>query len=191
MAGPGGCPGLYDEAGIWAFDDRGEPSTYPAFRFASRREFGASLGLAEGFEGRYEPAPLLSDGAEAAATEGLRLPAGAQAGFEAPLEAPFRVEAALASGSGLRLVVTGAEGSGSIPWNAVFGRADPFSGRTLLSASARPAGEGGGILLSGGGDSPVRIPGSGPWKLRLEGPDIGAAVVRYIRAVRTEGIPGE
>lgn len=191
VAGPGGCPGLYDEAGVWAFDDRGERSIYPAFRFASRREFGASLGLAEGFEGRYEPAPLLSDGAEASAPEGLRLPAGARAGLEAPLEAPFRVEAALASGIGLRLIVTGAEGSGSIPWNVGAGRTDPFSGLILLSATVRPAGEGGGILLSGGDESSVRIPGPGPWKLSLEGPNAGIAVVRYIRAVRTEGIPGE
>ena len=183
VAGPGGYPGLYDEMGVWAFDDQGGPAVYPAFLFASRRAFGASLVMAEGFEGAYGSPFTLEGGASVETGAGLSLPAGAGVKFDALPDASLDVEAALYSGSVPALIVHGSEGTFAVPWKAETGP-DPFSGLPLLRASIRPGGEKGGLSVVSGADT-VRIPGSGPWRLGLVGSDPSVSVVRSIRILRS------
>ena len=162
VAGPGGCPGLYDEAGVWAYDDRGGASAFPSFRFSARRELGSSLRLAEGFEGAYGPEPVLAGGASILPEEGLGLSPGASARFDPALEAPFNVQAALLPGPTPVLELSGPGGSFRFTWNPDSARMDASSGLPLVEAQVRPAGEGGGILVSAGGDDDQ---GSRRWAL--------------------------
>lgn len=189
LAGPGGCPGLYDEVGVWAYDDLGQSAVYPAFRYASRKALGAELRLAEGFEGAYDGVPVLEGGASIDPAEGLLLPAGGIVRFDPGLEGSFEIEAAVSSGAAPFLVLTGSEGSFKVPWNPAAFRTDPVSGRQRFQARIQPAAEGGGLLVFAGGD-PVRLPGAGPWKLGLAGPTAGSSRVRSVRISRMEGIEG-
>lgn len=190
VAGPGGFPGLYEDVGVWAFDELGRPGAFPAFRYASRRALGASLILAEGFEGAYGEPPVLEGGAAADPGEGLLLPPGGSARFPAGLEGSFDVEAALASGTAPALVLSGPEGSVRVAWNPGDAGMDPGSGLPLLRARFRPAGEGGGLRILGG-PSEVRLRGPGPWTLALEGVGPGVSGIRSIRAFRSGRASGD
>ncbi len=192
VAGPGGCPGLYDEVGVWAYNDRDEASAYPAFRYASLREFSSAVKIAEGFEGAPAGGLTLAGGARVSAMEGLRLPAGSSAVFDIPLDAPFRAEAALISGKGAYLRVEGPSGSARIPLDVSSGKVDPYSGLPLLSVRAESEGSGTETALRVlGAEGAVRIPGPGPWRLGLAGPDSGSSSVRFFRVVRADGMAGE
>jgi len=193
IAGPGGCPGLYDEVGIWAFDSRDEPAVFPAFLFASRRDFGSAALLAEGFEGTYGSDLLLSGGASVAALEGLKLPTGAGAVFDISLEAPFKAEAVLRTGGSVVLSLTGSEGTTYIPIDAASSRVDDYTGLPLVSARVEtaPSGAEAGIRLSTAGGDSIPIAGSGPWRLGLTEPDSGTVVVRLFRVLRLEQIAQE
>ncbi len=190
VAGPGGYPGLYDEVGVWAFDDLGGPSVYPAFLYASRRSLGPTLVWAEGFEGAYGPPADLSGGASVEADSGLSLPAGAGARFGALPEGSLEVEAALSAGAAPVLVIRGPEGYVALPWKPGASDMDPVTGLPLLRARIRPA-EGGGGLTVSSGEETVRVPGAGPWSLGLAGPGSGISRIRSIRVYRSPRAPGE
>ncbi len=190
VAGPGGFEGLYEDVGVWAFDELDRPGVFPAFRYASRRALGTSLLLAEGFEGAYGEPPVLEGGASADSGEGLRLPAGATARFPADLDGSFDVEASLASGTAPVLVLSGPEGSFRMAWNPGEAGVDPGTGLPLLRAQFRPSGEGGGLRVLGW-PSEIRVSGPGPWTLSLEGAGPGVSGIRSIRAFRSGRTPGD
>jgi len=190
VAGPDGYPGLYDEVGVWAFDDLGDPSVYPAFLYASRRSLGPALVWAEGFEGTYGPPSVLSGGASVEAGAGLALPAGSGARFGQLPEGTLEVEAALSAGPAPALVIHGSEGSVVLPWKPGVLDMDPGTGLPLLRARIRPAEEGGGLTVSSGEET-VRVSGAGPWSLGLAGPGAGISRVRSIRVYRPARAPGE
>jgi hypothetical protein len=190
VAGPGGYPGLYDEVGVWAFDELGGPSAYPAFLYASRRSLGPALVWAEGFEGVYGSPAVLSGGASVEADTGLVLPAGGGAWFGSLPEGSLEVEAALSAGAAPTLVIRGSEGSVALPWNPGFSDMDPGTGLPLLRARIRPAEEGVGLTVSSEEET-VRVPGPGPWSLGLAGPGSGISRIRSIRAYRPPRAPGE
>lgn len=190
VAGPGGYPGLYDEVGVWAFDDLGGPSAYPAFLYASRRALGSALVWAEGFEGSFGPPAVLSGGASIEAGAGLALPAGSGARFGALPEGSLEIEAALSEGPAPALVIHGSEGSVALPWKPGVSEMDPGSGLPLLRARIDPAEEGVGLTVRSGAET-VRVPGAGPWTLGLAGPGAGISRVRSIRVYRSARAPGE
>ncbi len=189
VAGPDGYPGLYDEVGVWAFDELGRPGGYPAFRYASLKSLGSSLIFAEGFEGAYGSSLVLEGGASVEIGSGLRLPPGGAARFGENLSDSFEVEVVLSSGTVPELVLSGDGWTSSIPWDPGASGMDPGSGLPLLRARIRPAGGGGPSAPSEG--EQVRISGAEPWSLSLRGPGSGSAVIRSIRAFRTEGPSGD
>ena len=190
VAGPGGYPGLYDEVGVWAFDEVGGPSVYPAFLYASRRSLGPALVWAEGFEGAYGPPAVLSGGASVEGGAGLALPAGSGTRFGQLPEGTLEVEAALSAGPAPVLVIHGPEGSVVLPWKPGVSDMDPGTGLPLLRARIRPAEEGGGLTVSSGEET-VRVSGAGPWSLGLAGPGAGLSQIRSIRVYRPARAPGE
>lgn len=189
IAGADGCPGLYDEVGVWAFDAEGEPSGYPAFLFASRREYGPALLMAEEFGGAGSSECIPSGSASVSALEGLSLPPGGGAAFDVSLGSPFRADVVLSSGSEILLSLTGIDGTVMrVPLAVSDGRTDGYSGLPLLSVRARalPGGAQAGIRLFTENGSSVDFASPGPWRVGLEGPDSGPAVVRFFRVTRSE-----
>ena len=189
IAGTDGCPGLYDEVGVWAFDAEGEPSAYPAFLFASRREYSSTLLMAEEFDGAGPTEYVPSGSASVSTLEGLALPPGAGAAFDARLGSPFQADIVLSSGNGILLSLTGNDGTVMrIPLSVSDGRTDDYSGFPLLSVRARalPGGAQAGIRLFTENGPGVDFASPGPWRVGLEGADSGPAVVRFFRVTRSE-----
>lgn len=189
VAGPGGYPGLYDEVGVWAFDELGGSAAYPAFLYASRKALGASLIFAEGFEGAYDSSVVLEGGASVEIGEGLLLPPGGAARFGENRSGSFEVEVVLSSGTAPELTLSGDGWTSPIPWDPGASGMDPGSGLPLLRARIRPV-EGGGTPALSVGEQ-VRISDAEPWSLSLRGPGAGIAVIRSIRVFRTERPSGD
>lgn len=189
VAGPNGCPGLYDEVGVWAFDDQGGPAAYPAYLFASRRAFGASLVMAEGFEGGYGSPAVLEGGASVDAGRGLELPAGAAARFGLLPEGSLEVEAVLSSGPPPALVIQGAGKDYALPWSSGSAGVDPDTGLPRVRARISPAEEGGLAVASG--TETIRVPAPGPWRLGLAGSGPEKSLIRSIRVIRSGRLSGD
>lgn len=189
IAGADGCSGLYDEVGVWAFDSEGQPSAYPAFLFASRREYSSTLLMAEEFGGAGASEYVSSGAASVSALEGLTLSPGGAAAFAARLDPPFQADVVLSSGNGILLSLTGNDGTVMrIPLSVSDGRTDSYSGLPLLSVRARALSGGtqAGIRLFAENGGTVDFAASGPWRVGLEGADSGPAVVRFFRVTRSE-----